>query len=340
MKRLLGLLTVAMMLLGAGTALACHIQGNVYCDGTALPLQGVVVRAVSTNPEAPFTGTATTDINGYYYLVLPNAVGQYHVTLDLDVNETVVTPVAGSYDISITNPPEAFTLNWVIGSPACAREGCWLTGGGARFSQVTQTLLGQAGKQHNWGGNVNPGCSPTAGQGGQWNDVADALKLHFQGFAMHVVRCGNVDGIPPGSTSPVTPYNFIEFEGTGRLQGIKGNKVEYGTVYFFARCEDRNEPGSSGQRDGSRKDRYFLNVFTSEADPVGSSVFVVDEDGNAATVDPLVITDGNLQIHVSGCEPTVTTIGTGGRSTMGNAATPAPATSPTTTWGRLKVLYR
>jgi len=116
------------------------------------------------------------------------------------------------------------------------------------------------------------------------------------------VRCGNVEGIPPGSESPVTPYNFIEFTGTGTLKGIKGNKVDYGTVYFFGRCEDRNEPGSNGQRDGAFKDRYFLHVYADPGNPAGSTLLLVDVDHNPATVDPVTITDGNLQIHVSSCD--------------------------------------
>src|SRR5204863_9204251 len=69
-------------------------------------------------------------------------------------------------------------------------------------------------------------------------------------------------------------------------------------VYFFGRCEDRNEPGSNGQRDGAGKDRYFLHVYTDPSNPNGSTIMLVDIDGNPATVDPLIITDGNMQIHV------------------------------------------
>src|SRR5512143_4246079 len=153
MKRSFGLFSAALMLLGFGTAFACHVEGHVYCDGTALPLQCVVVRAVSTDPGAPFTGTATTDADGYYYLVLPNAVGQYHVTIDLGPSESVVTPVAGFYDIQVTAPPQGFVEDWEIASPSCAQEGCWLTGGGAKFSQITDTYLAETGKKHNFGGN-------------------------------------------------------------------------------------------------------------------------------------------------------------------------------------------
>jgi hypothetical protein len=68
-------------------------------------------------------------------------------------------------------------------------------------------------------------------------------------------------------------------------------------VTFFARAEDRNEPGASGNRDGAKIDRYFLNV----TDATNTSLLLVDGDGNPATVDPVAITDGNLQIHISSC---------------------------------------
>ena len=96
--------------------------------------------------------------------------------------------------------------------------------------------------------------------------------------------------------------NFIEFEGTGRVHGIRGNKASYPVVYFFGRAEDRNEPGSTGANEGQLVDRYFMNVFTDPADPVGSSIMLVDLDGNPATVDPVLITEGNMQLHSTGCD--------------------------------------
>ena len=137
-------------------------------------------------------------------------------------------------------------------------------------------------------------------------------NLHFQGWHIEVVRCGNVPGIPEGSTSPVTPVNFIEFQGTGTLKGVKGNKADFGTVHFWAHVEDRNEPGSRGMRDEAGKDRIFMNVFTNPADPVGSSVMLVDVDGDPATMDPLTITDGNMQLHASSCSEPVQVAGSAG----------------------------
>jgi hypothetical protein len=302
-RPLLTLLAVAALTLGAATAaLAWNVNGHVYCEGTGLPLSGVQFVVTSTDAAAPYSCIAYSGDDGGYLIPLPNVPGTYDLTAVIDVNESILTPASGHFLFSTSDAVWDATTDFIIASPLCAQEACWLTGGGARFSAITGTDLGQIGKRHNWGGNVYPGCSPTAGDGGQWNDIDEVQRLHFQGQHIEVIRCGNVDGIPAGSTSPVTPYNFIEFQGTGRLQGVKGNKVDFGTVYFFGRCEDRNEPGSNGQRDGAGKDRYFLNVYTNALDPAGSSVLLVDQDGDPATVDPLIITDGNLQIHVSSCD--------------------------------------
>jgi hypothetical protein len=119
---------------------------------------------------------------------------------------------------------------------------------------------------------------------------------------MQVVICGNVPGIPEGSTSPATPYNYIEYEGIGWLKGIKGNKVDL-AVLFYARCEDRNEPGSKGARDGALIDRYYLRVYTIDANGVATNHLLVS--GNPAQpgdIVPVPITDGNFQLHISSCD--------------------------------------
>jgi hypothetical protein len=304
-----GLLSASLLMLAASAAFAWHVEGRVFCDGTGTPIEGVDIHVTS---DCGFEETGTTDQDGYYFVALPEKICCFRATVVLGDGETAINPASGYYDFCTTESDFEFTRNFVISSKTCTAGRCWLTGGGAKFSSITGTNLGQASigngrganktKLFNWGGNINPGCSPTAGQGGQWNTIDDAQRLHFQGTAIRVVRCGNVDGIPPGSTSPVTPFNFIEWEGTGRVKGVQGNKADYPLVYFFGRCEDRNEPGSNGQRDGAGKDRYFLNVFTDKNNPTGTSIMLVDIDGNPGTVDPLIITDGNMQIHVSSCD--------------------------------------
>ncbi len=319
----------ATLLCTATLAHAWHLEGRVYCDGTGLPYAGITINVVSATGTAAFSGSSTTDETGHYLVTLPDVSGCFTATIALTSQQTPVNPASGSYDFCTTANDYLIARDWVINGPECQKSAgrCWLTAGGAKFSAITGTQLGENGPQHSWGGNVNPGCSPTAGDGGNWNHVAHSLKLHFQGRAITVVRCGNVDGIPPGSTSPVTPFNFIEFTGTGTLKGIRGNKADYGTVYFFARCEDRNEPGSQGVRDGALKDRYFLQVYSNPADPAGSTLLLIDVDGDPATVDPLTITDGNMQLHISSCDFAATVAA---QPTTGAAAVRAPAESDIT----------
>jgi len=190
-------------------------------------------------------------------------------------------------------------------SATCKQEGmCWLTAGGVKFSPITGIMMAeikQNGPQDSVGGNVYPGCNPESGDGGNWNHIAHSKKLHFQGTDIDVIRCGNVPGIEPGSESPVTPYNFIEFQGTGTLKGIGGNKDDFGQVCFWARAEDRNEPGNERALlpgGGADIDRYYLRVFNCSS---GQTLLLTDIDGNPATIDPITITGGNFQIHVSSC---------------------------------------
>jgi hypothetical protein len=297
------LLSLALLACTAGAALACHVDGTIYCDATGQPLAGVRIDVTATDGSG-YTTYGVSGEDGHYEIALLCEAHCYHLSASLRDGESIVSPASGGYDFcaDATNG-FVFVRDWVISSPTCSDGGaCWLTAGGAKFSSITGENVGDYTKLYNWGGNVYPGCSATAGDGGSWNNIDNLNRLHFHGTTVHVIRCGNIDGIPPGSTSPVTPFNYIEFEGSGTLKGIKGNKVDFGTVYFWAHCEDRNEPGSTGQRDGAGKDRYFLKVFTNPADPNGSVVMLIDVDGDPATVDPVTITDGNMQIHVSSCD--------------------------------------
>lgn len=117
-----------------------------------------------------------------------------------------------------------------------------------------------------------------------------------------MVRCGNVTPPPPeGSTSPVTPFNFIEWTGEGTIKGIQGSKIGTIAVHFFARTEDRNEPGSKDDNSGSGIDRYYLHVYSNPLDPIGSTLLLVNGDANPANVLPVEIDNGNFQLHISSC---------------------------------------
>jgi hypothetical protein len=227
-----------------------------------------------------------------------------------DTLNTGVDVPAGATDLSVQvfsrgdgsgATPDSIAWNLLAMSLSTPKE-CWLTGGGVKFEPVVDQELAEHGPKDTLGGVVHPSCSARPADGGNWNHIAHRLKLHFQGRSIPTVNCGNVPGIDPGSESPVTPVNFIEFEGTGRLKGIHGNKVDYDLVYFFARAEDRNEPGNEHASAGEDIDKYFLHVFADPGDPEGTTLLLIDVDGDPATVDPITITGGNLQMHASSCE--------------------------------------
>lgn len=291
-----------------GTTNAWHISGRVYCDvnrnglidSEDTPFSDVGVRVVSTTPGLAFDKIAVTGKDGAYYLDLLDKEASYVAMLDtttLPSDAVILLPANSRYEFTLTDADYFLEgADWLFRSSVCS-QGCWLTGGGVKFEPIVNDRLATSGPADTIGGNVFPGCSSTAGQGGQWNHVAHSLKLHFQGFVVDTVDCGNVPGIEPGSESPVTPFNFIEFSGTGRLKGIKGNKVDYPLVYFFARCEDRNEPGSRGANDGELIDRYYIHVF----DGSGNTLLLVNGVSGPTPVVPVPITGGNLQLHISSC---------------------------------------
>jgi hypothetical protein len=277
---------------GVGGRVYCDVNDNGQTDlSTDIPLDGVDVDVVG---DLGFTNSATTGsigIPGYYTMELSFELPQTYV---LSVDESsipdggvVIQPLGGEYTFTAVAIGDRFDRDFLVDSSACAeapQRACWLTAGGVKFSQITGGSVAEHGPRNSFGGNVFPSCDPDPGNGGQWNHVDHASKLHFQGFDIETVDCGNVPGIEPGSESPVTGVNYIEFAGTGRLQGIKGNKVDVETVYFFARAEDRNEPGNERASAGEDIDRYFLHVFSDPGNPLGSTLLLVDEDGVAETV--------------------------------------------------------
>ena len=210
---------------------------------------------------------------------------------------------AGTESISGTlNDRKSGCVGVFYNSMTQEEEGaCWMTGGGVKFEAVVGRKLATTGRGpvDTVGGVVFPSCSSEPSDGGQWNHVAHSAQLHLNGKNVQAVRCGNVPGIDPGSESPVTPFNFIEFLGTGTLSGIKGNKFGPEPVMFFGRVEDRNEPGNEqSAKSGEDIDRYFLHVF----DQNGTTLLLVDEDGDENTIDPLTITGGNFQLHSTSCD--------------------------------------
>ncbi len=292
----------------AGVIYDQGVYGKVGCDDEKechyIWAGGVFFPGVTVNIDSmdgSYSASGVTDGEGVYKL--PVAPGDYTVTIDtstLPAGAVVQYPASGTYNVTVAAGSKD-RRDFIVDDASCGDTGtCWMTAGGVKFEAIMGTDAAQAGPKDSFGGNVNPSCSPEPGDGGQWNHIAHSQKLHFLGTTIRVVRCGNVTGIDPGSESPVTPFNFIEFEGEGTLSGIKGNKFPKTDVSFFARVEDHNEPGNDKAAEGEDVDRYFLHVF--EGGGSGTTHLLIDEDGDAGTVDPLTITGGNLQLHFSSCE--------------------------------------
>lgn len=290
-----------------------HIAGQVFCDanlngiydsGDTL-LSGVGVEMTKDG----YVLTDVTDADGRFFVDIQAAVGNAEAPGDwtvsiadgLSAEATILAPAGGTLTYALTAvgaPNELLYVDdadFAIDDPACraAELTCWMTGGGVKFEPVVGADLAQNGPKDSLGGNVYPSCSQFPGNGGQWNHVAHSLKLHFQGTDIVVTRCGNVDGIEPGSESPVTPFNFIEFEGVGWIQGIHGNKISRTPVTFVSRVEDRNEPGNESATAGEDVDRYYVEV----TDSGGVTVLQV-----GTLAEPQTITGGNLQLHSTSCD--------------------------------------
>jgi len=280
----------------------CDTNENRQIDSADPSIEDVTVRI--ENLGGTFSESGPTDALGDAWFELPDYPDDYAMDLDpatLPSDATVVVPAGGTAFFSTTDSNYEIEREYLVDSEICRGPEepglCWLTGGGVKFESMLDMDMATHGPKDSMGGVVAPGCSLDPSAGGQWNHIAHHLKIHFQGTDIDTVRCFNTPGTEPGSESPVTPVNTLEAEGTGWIQGIQGNKLERTDVYFMAHYEDRNEPGSNGANDGDDIDRYYLHVFTDPTNPVTSTVFVIDMDGNPATIDPVLITGGNMQMH-------------------------------------------
>jgi hypothetical protein len=294
-----------LLFLSASAAWApCGVSGYVYCD---VNQNGIIDEGDTpfANVDVMLDGVygATTNAEGFYDIFSYAVCHAETISLD----ETTLPDDAVFIDPPINGAPCSSNLeqNWLIDSEVChpTEEGeCWLTAGGVKFEPVVGIDMAQHtntnghGPKDSVGGVVYPSCDPDPGDGGNWNHIFHKAQWHLKGTDITVIRCGNVEGIEPGTESPECPLNFIEFEGTGTLDGIGGNKANC-SVRFSARAEDRNEPGNerSNPNGGADIDRYFLQVF--DAGTNALLLEVSDENG-----DPITITGGNFQIHCSSCE--------------------------------------
>ena len=261
--------------LSAATVGAWDVSGVVSCpNGNSA--SGIVVSISGV-------GSTTTSGNGAYQLELPDTPGSYTICVDAS-SLPAGASVSGCVKFSVDNNTSSASVNFTLSGSFCttpAPQGpCWLTGGGT----IGKT---QGQPDFSYGGVVNPGCSPTAAGGGNWNVVDHRDGLHFKGLNITVIGCG-------GSSDKAPPVNVntIDFMGTGTLTGFGANTMPETAVCFVGHAEDHGEPGAG-------KDSLYLNVFDCAS---GASLMLISTDtAHPLDVAPVPVSTGNLQIHTSGC---------------------------------------
>jgi hypothetical protein len=231
-------------------------------------------------------GSTTTSGNGAYSLDLPD-LGTYTICVDLSTlppGASIVGNNCTTFTVDSSNP--FVNVDFTLDGPFCGTNPpsgpCWLTGGG-----TVDKTKGQP--DYSYGGVVNPGCSPTAAGGGNWNVVDHLHNLHFKGLDIDVIACSGVH-----TRSPKVNVNIIDFEGTGILEGVSGNTMPVTPVSFIARAIDNAEGGGG-------KDQLYLNVYDPATGPGTSLLLISTDPSHPATVAPKTITTGNLQIHTTSC---------------------------------------
>jgi len=311
MKRMgLHALTLAALVVGSPSAMAWHICGTVYCDANGnsiqdsedTPLAGVTVRVVGVNGAA-FNEAAVTGPDGVYCVRLLDVDASYCASLEDIPNNA---PVVGGNSYCFDGIDGWLTKDWLVDAAAC-RSSCWMTAGGVKFEPLVNEDLAEAkfekGPNDSFGGNVYPGCSAFAGDGGHWNHVSHRLGLHLNGQDQHVIECGNVPGTEPGTDSPVCTVNYIHWEGWGTVSPVNGRDADKKVpVYYEAKVEDRAEPGNlkGAKNQPDDVDRYFIKVWY--ANPDGSKGAEVPGFEFGSFDAPILVTGGNLQIHCTSCD--------------------------------------
>jgi hypothetical protein len=296
MKSILSLVLSGFVLLAAGNTsqawwkvvqVYCDVNGNGHIDSADTPLSGVGITV--TNLSGTYVTNFTTGPDGTFIVKLLNDPDTYvDFVSGAPAGTTAVLPAFNTFS---TTPDNIWITNsFLIENPNCVvppptQADCWMTGGGTTGTIGSPPI-------HSFGGVVFPGCKATAAGGGNWNDVDHVNKLHFKGLDIVHVACGNLPGYPPGSSSPKTPFNFIDFAGTGTLKGIGGNTANFGTVFFTARAVDLGEPGKG-------VDQYYLRVY----DASGTTLLLVSATPSDPTaISPVTLRSGNIQLHISGCD--------------------------------------
>jgi hypothetical protein len=268
---------LAALALSALSANAWNVSGVVSCpNGNSAA--GIVVFVQGQ----PGLSTTTTG-NGAFLIELPATPASYTLCVDASTLPTGAS-VSGCVTINLDNFNQFVSQNFTLSGPFCTPPEhvgkCWLTGGGT---------IGKAkgAPRFSYGGVVNPGCSPTAAGGGNWNVVDHLNHLHFKGQFITVISC---DG--SSDKAPKVTVNTIDFMGTGIISGTDGNPMPTTAVCFVGHAEDHGEPGHG-------KDSLYLDVFDCSSD--ATFLLISSDQSDPSDVAPVTVSTGNLQIHTSSC---------------------------------------
>ena len=85
------LAVLAASLIAAGSAWACHVGGNVYCDGTGQPLAGIRIDLVATD-GTDYARYAVSNELGRYDIALLCEPHCYRITASTPNGEVVIFP--------------------------------------------------------------------------------------------------------------------------------------------------------------------------------------------------------------------------------------------------------
>jgi hypothetical protein len=287
-------LSVLLSLTFTTTSNAWSASGVVYCDAnhngqvdnndTGLPGVLVVITNVSgtysnasftTTPEGVFTIGLPTNADSYVEFLHP---------LTLPSDTTFLVPSNGVYHFTLDGVVTSnFIGDFLISSSVCSNSissntntDCCLAARAAIGGTKLNPLIKIAGT-------VVPACGCTNGDSGKLDVVDATLKLHFEGFVLDILNCGETTG--------TNGAHFIDFQGAGTLKGINGSVTNFGVVYFSAEAVDGGCSTAS--------DNFYLRVY----DSTGATLYLISADTtNAVDVAPLAITAGTIKIGTDCCE--------------------------------------
>src|SRR6185312_8160736 len=98
-----------------------------------------------------YTASTSTNADGGYVFYLPDVAACYQLSLQLGAGQTPVNPASGIAEFCADDAHREFHVDFSINTPDCSALGlCWLTAGGAKFSAITGTNVGDNGPDHSW----------------------------------------------------------------------------------------------------------------------------------------------------------------------------------------------